>query len=217
MTNELAPANQPSPRVPDAPLKPDAAYEAEPTKEMLQAALAAREDSLLRRVDGIKAEARELPAVVRARIYANPLVSVGGSLLAGALTGLLLGGVGKGNKKKTAAQHHRDLTTSYVDAIARDARTLVGKGEDVSEAIRKTLGNRTPLVIVEGGPQHTSHGFLSSSLDILLKTAIGFGAKIMIDKAVIAAGLSHMVPSVDEDESDEGSGIAPIAAAVSES
>ena len=149
MTNELAPANQPSPLVPDAPLKPDDAYESEPTKEMLQAALAAREDSLLRRVDGIKAEARQLPAVVRARVYANPIVSVGGSLLGGVLSGLLLGGIGK-NKKKTAGEHHQALTHSYVEAIARDARTRVGKGEDVADAIRKTLGNRTPLVIVEG-------------------------------------------------------------------
>ncbi len=214
MTNELAPANQPSPHVPDAPLKPDDAYSAEPTKEMLQAALAAREDSLLRRVDGIKAEARQLPAVVRARVYANPVVSVGGSLLAGALTGLLLGGIGKGNKKRTAAEHHRALTTSYVEAIARDARTRVGKGEDVADAIRKTLGKRTPLVIVEA-ENGSAPGVLASTFDILLKTAVGFGAKILIDKAIIAAGLTDVVPSVDAD--DEGSGIAPIAAAVSES
>mgnify|MGYP003148584283 CR=1 FL=1 len=216
MTNELAPANQPSPHVPNAPLMPDDAYDADPTKEMLQVALAAREDSLLRRVDGIKAEARQLPAVVRARVYANPVVSVGGSLLAGALTGLLLGGIGKGKKKKTAAEHHRALTTSYVEAIARDARVRVGKGEDVAEAIRKTLGKRTPLVIVEaenGSPP----GVLASTFDILLKTAVGFGAKILIDRAIIAAGLTELVPSVDEDDGDEGSGVAPIAAAVSES
>lgn len=216
MTDELAPANQPSPLVPDAPLKPDDAYDAKPTKEMLQAALAAREDSLSRRVDGIKSEANALPAVIRSNIYSNPIVSVGGSLLAGAVTGLLLGGIGKGGKK-TAAEHHRALTNSYVEAIARDARTLVGKGEDVADAIHKTLGKRMPLVIVEGSAGQTAQGVFASSLDVLLKTAIGFGAKILMDKAIIAAGLADVVPSVDEEDGDEGSGIAPIAAAISES
>jgi hypothetical protein len=185
-----------------------------PSAATLRAALNARETSIKRRLDALQVEAQQVPQTVKRNVYRNPLVSVGGSLLGGVVTGLLLGGIGK--RKPTAEDRHRDLIESYIDAVAEDARVRVKKGDDVTDAIRKVLGKRTPVVIVEGAQVGSHPGVFASTLDLVLKTAVGFGVKILMDRAIIAAGLADQVPSVDEDDGDEGSSIVPVAAAASE-
>jgi hypothetical protein len=200
-----------SPHIPSSELPPP-----KPTKEQLQAALEAREHSLSRRFSAIEGEARQMPAIVRKNVYRNPLVSVGGSLVGGLVTGLLLGGIGK--RKPTAADAHRDLTDSYIDAIGEDVKVRIKKGDDVVEAVRRTLGGRTPLVIVEpaSGAQPQGESFLHSAFDVLLKTAIGLGTQLLINRAMMAAGV-HPDGSMVESELDETSAVIPAAAAFSES
>lgn len=185
-----------------------------PSAATLRAALHARETSIKRRIDALQYEAQQVPTEVKTRVYRNPLVSVGGSLLGGVVTGLLLGGIGK--RRPSAEDRHRDLIESYVDAVAEDARARVKKGDDVADAIRKVLGKRTPVVIVEGAQIGERHGVLASTLDLVLKTAVGFGVKILMDRAILASGLAGQVPSVDEDDGDEGSSVVPVSAAVSD-
>lgn len=169
-----------------------------PSADELRAALKARTSQISRRVEAIQGEVARVPGEVGEAIVRNPLVSVGVSLGAGLAVGLLLGGFGR-KKSKLPAAHHA-LVEDYLDALADEARSLIRRGEDAGKAIRRALGKHTPIVITMGPQQEMSNpaGFFRTAVDMALKTALGFAAKVAIDKALIMSGLADEMPAVEQ-------------------
>ncbi len=184
-----------------------------PSATELRAALDARTEQINRRVEAIQTEVQRVPEEVRHALVRNPVVSLGGSLVAGLAVGLLIGGIGK--KKRAIPAAHATLVAEYLDALADDARQAIKKGEDVGRAIRRTIGKYTPLVVVtEPDSHHGAEGVFKTALDMAFKTALGFGVKILIDKVIIASGIAEEVPSVEHNT--ERSGRVEVVAAATE-
>lgn len=169
-----------------------------PSADELRAALNARTTQISRRVEAIQDEVSRVPAEVGEAIVRNPLVSVGVSLGAGLAVGLLIGGFGR--KKSRIPAAHQALVDDYLDALADEARNLIRRGEDAGRAIRRALGKHTPIVITMGGrdEMETPSGFMRTAVDMALKTALGYAAKVAIDKAMIASGLADDMPAVEQ-------------------
>lgn len=182
-----------------------------PSADELRAALEARGEQISRRVEAIQEEVARVPGEVGEAIVRNPLVSVAVSLGAGLAVGLLIGGIGRRKAKLPAA--HQALVHDYLDALADEARTLIRRGEDAGSAIRRALGKHTPIVVTMGQPDlQTPSGFMRTAFDMAVKTALGFGVKVALDKLMVTSGLAEEDPGV-EHAVESGGGPEVIAAA----
>lgn len=191
------------------------------TPDDLRKQLAEREVRMNRRVDAIKSEVLTTGDDVQRAVFGHPLVSVGGSLLAGLAIGLLVG------KRKRAPEglekalqylpgEQRKLAEAYAKAVEQAARRAVKRGEDAGDAVRAFLGSHAPPVIVsEGGKTMADGNVFKQSLDTALKTALGFLVKAAIDQVMIGTGLAKNSPAIAK--TVEGSGTSVVAGAVASS
>jgi len=120
------------------------------SKADVKAELSGSSEAIQDRLDAIRDEITSTGSSLRRALQDHPLASVGGALMAGALIGWLVAGVGK----QRLSRAHRRLLAQYVDALQDEVRTAVAEGAEVGAAVQEALRNRAPLIVYaddEGG------------------------------------------------------------------
>lgn len=136
------------------------------SKADVEAELDSSSDAIQGRLDAIHDEITSTGSSIRSLLRKHPLASVGGSLLAGALVGWLLAGLGKRRLSKA----HRQLLNDYVEALRDEVRTAVAGGEEVGAAVQDALRNRTPLIVYSEDDR--SKGWLRQTAGLVFDTAL---------------------------------------------
>lgn len=131
------------------------------------------------RIDALGDEAQSLRTTLRDALFDNPLLSVGGAVLAGLVVGWLLGGRRK-DPFRTEGRR-RALVEEYIDAVVQEARQAVARGREPGVAVREALSDRVPLIVLEdlGGG---SSGITRQIFDLLLKSSVGFFMSSTLDR-----------------------------------
>ncbi len=125
----------------------------------------------------------------------DPLLAVGVAAGVGMVAGLVGGLLGRDEPEEPS---ERDIWMSaYLDDLVDEAGFRVAGGEDAETALSKALRGRAPVIVLEDEPRHST----STTLNVLMNTALGFGAKFALDR--IAQRLT------DEDEIIEAMQDAP--------
>lgn len=188
-------------------------------KEQVLAQLEAKSEEISRRLDAIQSEVATTGQALRDAIFSNPLVSVGGSITAGLLVGLLFGGSKKergGRKKKGAEQRVKILVDEYVNAVAEEVRKTSRKGVSTEDAVRHALRDRVPVIFYEAPREEQGkQGVLSEAFELAYKTALGFAVKVGIDFVTARLHLDSLTGKLQASEGVDAA--APVAAVVSES
>lgn len=127
----------------------------------VEAALQAKAQEIEADLEALQEEVRQLGLSLREALWNHPLVSVGGSLVAGLLVGWVLGGVGR-RRRQRLSKTHRALVSAYVEALVAEARKAMRRGRDPVQAIRKALEERVPLIIVQENDSASEKGVLRS-------------------------------------------------------
>lgn len=130
-----------------------------------------RERRIERHVTALQDEVTTLVPALGHSVMRHPLVKVGGALAAGLVVGLIVGGRRSGRRET----EHRVLMAQYVEGVAEEARRRIRRGQDPAEAVRKALDGRAPVIIYETEPASEHMGFFRRTLDIALRSALGFG------------------------------------------
>lgn len=182
----------------------------ETNRASIERRLASTEEQIKRRIDGLESEIVSTPAAVRAAIRKNPWLGVGAAIAAGAVVGLIVGG----RKKKSAVPPaHQALVTGYVDAVADEVRKGVRRGKDPEEVVRKSLQDRTPVIIYAPETPEAraaeQAGFLRQLGDLTLKTALGFAVKTAIDFFTASLNVKELQSRLLLEEDDRLSGGKP--------
>ncbi|WP_397547364.1 hypothetical protein ABUL39_02980 [Rhodothermus marinus] len=145
---------KPEATTPEPELRPKSRAEVE-------AALQAKAQEIEADLEALQEEVRQLGRSFRAALWNHPLVSVGGSLVAGLLVGWVLGGLGR-RRRPRLSKTHRALVSAYLEALVAEARKAVRRGRDPEQAIRKALEERVPLIIVQENDNTSEKGVLRS-------------------------------------------------------
>lgn len=141
---------------------PDAAK----SKAEVEAELEGSSDAIQGRLNAIRDEITSTGSSIRSTLRKHPLASIGGSLLAGALLGWLLAGVGKRRLSKA----HRQLLKEYVEALRDEVRDAVAEGEEIGVAVQEALRNRAPLIVYSD--DQGSDGWLRQTAGLVFDTAL---------------------------------------------
>lgn len=181
--------------------------EKETQRATIERQLASKEEQIKRRIDGLESEIVTTPAAVLAAIRKNPWLGVGAAVAAGALVGLIFGGR---RKKSDVPAAHQALVTGYVDAVADEVRKGVRRGKDPEEVVKKSLLERTPIIVYapespERGAREQA-GFLSQVGDLALKTALGFAVKTAIDFVTASLNVKELQSMIRLEEEERRSG-----------
>ncbi len=146
-------------------MKPEATTpEAEPRPQSradVEAALQAKAQEIEADLEALQEELRQLGRSFQEALWNHPLVSVGGSLLAGLLVGWGLGGLGR-RRRTRLSKTHRALVSAYVEALVAEARRAARRGHDLEQAIRKALQERVPLIVLQDDHSAPDKGGLRS-------------------------------------------------------
>lgn len=162
----------------------------EPSKAELEARLQSVTEAMNDRFDSLQGEISSTQDLVRDTLAKNPLMSVGGAVVAGLAVGWLFGG----SKRRRTQQRHRQLTSAYIDAVRDEVREAIGKGEDVEEAVQGVLKERVPLVVYDdrsGSGQ--SAGFMREVVEMIARTAITMLARDVIENVIANANLEETI------------------------
>lgn len=183
--------------------------EKETNKSSLERRLASKEAQIKQRIDGLESEIVSTPAAVRAAIRKNPWLGVGAAVAAGAVVGLIFGG----RKKNSAvAPAHQALIEGYISAVADEVRKGVRRGKDPEEVVRKTLKDRSPIIVY--APEKVERvgrepkGFLREVGDLTMKTALGFAVKTALDFFTASLNVKELqnIIAIEEEERRSGEG-----------
>jgi len=162
----------------------------EPSKAELEARLQSVTEAMNDRFDSLQGEISSTQDLVRDTLAKNPMLSVGGAVVAGLAVGWLFGG----SKRRRTQQRHRRLTSAYIDAVRDEVREAIGKGEDVEEAVQGVLKERVPLVVYDdraGSGQ--SAGFMREVVEMIARTAITLLARDVIENVIANANLEETI------------------------
>ncbi|GEM_PF-3932203 len=168
----------------------------------LERELAARRESIERRIDNLEDEIVSTPRAIKKAITSHPVVGVAGAVAVGLAVSLLF--TGRRRRTRSAAVH-QELVEKYIDAIGQDVRRRTRRGKDVDLAVRESLQNRTPLIVYSpqsGDATEPSRGMIRKAGDILITTVLGFVVKSALD--LVSARLNvqelHRLSALEEDE-----------------
>lgn len=154
----------------------------ETTRIQLQMQLSERKDAIERRIDEIEDEITGAPAAIVDAIRRHPLVGIAGAVLTGVTIGFLV--TARRRRAKLPAIH-RQLVEQYIDAVVDEVRRKVRRGKNPEEAVQDALRDRAPVIIyapdTSEPDSQSSRGFIRDSLDIMLKSALGFAVKSAFD------------------------------------
>lgn len=130
----------------------------------VEAALQAKAQEIEADLEALQEEVCQLGRSFREALWNHPLVSVGGSLVAGLLVGWVLGGLGRRRRLRLSnlSKTHRALVSAYLEALVAEARKAVRRGRNPEQAIRKALEERVPLILVQENDNASEKGVLRS-------------------------------------------------------
>ena len=197
-------------------------------KKDVRVQLAAREETIALRLQGLQRELETTGDAIQTAIFAHPFVSTAGALAAGVTTGLVFGGRRKKRRKADrqadrqadrpdVPTSHRHLVDHYIDAVARNVQKAEAAGDDPQKAVRRALEGRVPVVAYAPASAQQEEGFFKQGFDLAIKTAFGFAVRSGLDFVTDRLGLTpeHTLAQQAHHEDDEGGG-ADVLAAVSE-
>ncbi|BBM69452.1 hypothetical protein [Rhodothermus marinus] len=150
----------------------------------VEAALQAKAQEIEADLEALQEEVRQLGRSFREALWNHPLVSVGGSLVAGLLVGWVLGGLGR--RRPRLSKTHRALVSAYLEALVAEARKAARRGRDPVQAIRKALEERVPLVIVQDNEGASEKGVLRSIGGAVLGL-VGSAASVALSRVLADA------------------------------
>ena len=110
----------------------------------------------------------------------HPLQYVGGSLVGGLVMGLL-SGLRARAKQRPEMDERTEVLRMYTAHLLDEVAARVAKGEETEKAVARTAKRRPPLIVYEP-PGPVPRSTLSETLDIAVKTALGFGVKLALDR-----------------------------------
>ncbi len=150
----------------------------------IRAVLEAKKASMKHRIAELESELSFSDVTVQGRpvmdyIREQPLLAVGAAAGIGLVAGLLSGWLARDPADEPS---DRDLWISaYLADLVDDAGVRVARGEDTNAALGKALRRRAPVIVVEqeSGPVPQT---TRSTFNVLLNTALGFGAKFVLDQ-----------------------------------
>ncbi|MEM1043086.1 MAG: DUF883 C-terminal domain-containing protein [Bacteroidota bacterium] len=150
----------------------------------LRAVLEAKEASIKHHIAGLESELTFNDVMVGGRpltdyVREQPLLAVGVAAGVGLAAGLI-GGLLARSAPEGPSEH--DLWMgAYLRDLVDDAGMRVAEGEAANAALGKALRRRAPVVVVEPEPTPVRTK-TASSLNVLMNTALGFGAKFVLDQ-----------------------------------
>lgn len=185
--------------------------EKETNKSSIERQLASKEAQIKQRIEGLENEVVSTPAAVRAAIRKNPWLGLGAAVAAGAVVGLVFGGRRKNSAVPPA---HQALIEGYISAVADEVRKGVRRGKDPEEVVRKTLKDRSPIIVY--APERVERvgrepkGFLREVGDLTMKTALGFAVKTALDFFTASLNVKELqnMLAIEEEERRSGEGAA---------
>lgn len=155
----------------------------EPTTDELRERLKYRERSIERHISGLKQELTTFSDVnlggrpITDYIREDPLRALGLAAGVGLVAGLIGGLIAREGPEDPS---DRDLWMgAYLDDLVDEAGVRVTEGEDANTALGRALRRRAPVIVVEPEPIKEKTG---ATLNVLLNTALGFGAKFVLDQ-----------------------------------
>lgn len=160
----------------------------EPTKAELEASLQSVTEKMNQRFDSLQGELTSTQDTARDALAKNPLLSIGGAVVAGLAVGWLFGG----SRRRRLKKRHRQLTGAYLDAVRDEVRAAIGEGEDVESAVRGVLKERVPLVVYENRSKGGS-GFVQEMLEMVARTAVSLLARDVIENVIANANLEETI------------------------
>lgn len=190
------------------------------TKAEVQAELQRKRESIEQRVGAIEGEAKSTGAAVQeraqaqwARVKAHPLESVGAAGAAGLVLGLLWDWRRrrKHRDRYGLGRSHTALVDDYLDALRDDVRYRVASGEDVGEAVRRSLQDRVPLIVQAGAVDGERKGVLRESFDLFVRTLFTLFVKYAADTLAL-----QYLPDGEARAAAAGNGTVAVTAAASE-
>lgn len=149
-------------------------------KAQVQAKLAEREASMSRRYDGLHGGVENIGETVKQDLLANPLVKIGGVVLAGLVVGLILGKRKDKSLYKELSHTNRAVVDQYIHAL-RDTVLESGMDEnEIREIVLDALKNRVPI-LVEHTPRAKSPGLFRSILRVAISSAMPLVVRTSLD------------------------------------
>ncbi len=165
------------------------------TKAELEAELEGSSEAIHGRLEAIQEEITTTGTSIRSWLRRHPLESVGGALIAGALTGWLVAGFGR----QRLSRAHRQLLSQYITALREEVEEAVASGQDVGPAVQDALRTRAPLVVYDGDGA-SSGGWLRQAVGLVADTALALIVREAVSGWLEGTDLNDMMP----DELAEG-------------
>jgi hypothetical protein len=159
------------------------------SKAELEAELEGSSEAIHGRLEAIQEEINTTGDSIRSWLRKHPLESVGGALVAGALAGWLLAGLGR----QRLSRAHRELLSQYITALREEVEEAVAHGQDVGAAVQDALRSRAPLVVYDG-ERASSGGWIRQALGLVTDTALALIVREAISGWLEEADLEDMMP-----------------------
>ncbi len=155
------------------------------TKDELERQLEAKRSDIDARVDALKSELTTAGDDARQFFVEEPLKVAGGIVGLGLIVGLVIVGGRSRRRKRRLSRSHRSMIERYAEALAKDVRHRMRRGADEESAFRAAFRNHMPLIVLEAErdvEEEVQKGMVRETLDLALKTALGFMVKVLIDR-----------------------------------
>ena len=164
------------------PASPNQDYTVDQLRELVEAREQDIRDRLqslqheLTTVADITVDGKPLPDYIRARPFYHTGLALAGGLVLGLLTGFRARA-----KRRPEMDEREEVLRTYAAFLLDDAAYKVAGGEQADPAVRKALSKRPPLVYYEPPPP-PKRSSVGETLDVAVKTALGFGIKFGLDR-----------------------------------
>lgn len=178
------------------------------TQAELRARLELRREAIQDHISGLRSEMTLADVTVGHRpvfdhIRERPWLSLGAALAAGALVGLVTRLAGR--KAPEESPLYEAFRRAQAQDLLDDAALRVARGEDTERALTRALRSRAPVVYVETERREPPPE--TTTLDFLLKTALGFGTKTALDMMTRRfVGEPEFFKGMEETSAPEGVG-----------
>lgn len=182
---ESGPRSLPSALDPDDDLS-----KAHLTADQVRQRLTARERDIQYHLDALRHEALAVLDDVNVggrplidRIRQRPVQAALAAAAAGALVGLLAG-LRARSKGRPAPEDHVDFVRARLSVALDDAAHRVARGEEVEAALRGSMATMPVVYGDAAGGAEQARSSAREAVDVAVKSAIGFGAKSLMDLVI---------------------------------
>ena len=147
------------------------------TASEVQKLLKEKTRQIERHLQALKHEVSNFTPTVREAINKNPLLTVGGALAAGVITGMLL-------SRQRSDPYSRAMMDAYLAPIAATVQARMSTGENAEDAVRAALRGQLPVPA-------PAPSLSTELLRLLLPVVVGWAAQTL--------GKSNVGGAVDSD------------------